>query len=207
MGQAAFDEKAPKAPDDSACGPLDLGVGRRREAAEADRTVWLRCVRAVEHDRVEMKVEIESIPKSLDEGHAPAFVGCTAVSKPSSVTQRREHAAHEQLQHLRGQLRVVSQFVTQSDRQRENPLPHGDLREYAVHEERSRVGHATPAARRAETSPLTRKPDEPIMTTPGAPYAHEAVRENAAFEITAELALDERGNATTAALGVSEKGP
>ena len=45
------------------------------------------------------------------------------------------------------------------------------------------------------------------MSAPGAPYAHEAVGKNPTLEIAAELALDERGNATIAALSLGEKGP
>lgn len=44
------------------------------------------------------------------------------------------------------------------------------------------------------------------MSAFAATHSQEAVGENAALEITAELALDERGNATTAALSVGEKG-
>jgi hypothetical protein len=71
---------------------------------------------------------------------------------------------------------------------------------------RRRVGHPPAAARRAEAASLAREGDEAITATVVAVHAEEAVREDAAVEVGAELALDEPGYRRARLACTTEKG-
>jgi hypothetical protein len=61
---------------------LDLGVGGWRETAEAYRPTLLILVHAIEHDRVEVKIEIQRVTEALDKSHTAAIVASEPVSVP-----------------------------------------------------------------------------------------------------------------------------
>ena len=82
----------------------------------------------------------------------------------------------------------------------------GHFGQDAVHPVRRGVGHAPAAAGRAEATPLAGKGDEAIEAAFVAVKPQEAVGEDPAFEVRAELALDEAGHRAIAFAGPREEG-
>ncbi len=70
-------------------------------------------------------------------------------------------------------------------------MPHGYGRDDMVDEERGSLGHAPPTTARAEAAPFAGERNEAIDAALGAGKTHEAVSENAALEVAAQLTLDE----------------
>jgi hypothetical protein len=70
-------------------------------------------------------------------------------------------------------------------------LPNGHFGQNTVDERSGGVGHPPPAARWTESASLAREGDEPIVSARVAMDAQESVSEHAAFEIGANLSLDE----------------
>jgi hypothetical protein len=71
--------------------------------------------------------------------------------------------------------------------------------------ERSRVGHAPPAAGRAESPALAAERDETLVRAGGAAHTHEAMGENSALEVARELAGDEGRYLTAGILRMREE--
>lgn len=76
-------------------------------------------------------------------------------------------------------------------RQREHPLPDGDLGDHVVGEVGGRLGHASPAARGAEPAVLAREGDHPVVAASSTPNARGALGQDPAVEEVSELLLDE----------------
>jgi hypothetical protein len=109
------------------------------------------------------------------------------------------------LQHVGGEMRVVSEPVAERNRQRQDPLPDGSDGKNVIDEKRRRLCHAAPAAGRADSAPLTAKRDNAVAATLCALETDEAVRENSSLQIRAQLAFDEGGHSAADRFGAREK--
>ncbi len=146
-----------------------------------------------------------SASKAPVEGHGAALgAGDTPVGS-GPAAQGREDGAHEDPEDLLHQGRVVGEPVAKPSRQREDPLPDGDLGEDPVHQVRGRVGHAAAAAGGAEAAAFAREGDQAIEPARIAVYAHESVGEDAAVQEGPELALDEARDGALAFLRAGEE--
>ena len=81
---------------------------------------------------------------------------------------------------VRQELGVEGGASADVERERQNPLAHGNGREDAIDEVRGRVRHSTTGAARAKAARLARKRDEEIVAARVAVGAREAVIEDAA---------------------------
>ena len=100
-------------------------VGGRIGLNEGRRTICVAAVHPVQHQTVQVDVQVGSGSEALDQrdGAAVAFVG----AQPGIVQQMaRDYALHH-LQHRCDQLGLRGQQHAQRDRQRQHPLPEKDL--------------------------------------------------------------------------------
>jgi hypothetical protein len=151
-------------------------------------------------------VHVEGVSEALHEGDGPALASGDAPLHPRPTPERAEDRAHEDAQDGAREWGVVGEAVAQREGQREHPLPHRDLGQDPVHQVRGRVGHAPPAARRAEAAALAGERDDPVESALVAVHADEALGEDAAAEESPELALDEAGHRALAGLRAGEEG-
>ena len=99
--------------------------------------------------------------------------------------------AVQDARHRPTQVVAPGQQVPQPVRERQHPLPHGDIRQHVVHQVRGAFGHPAAAATRTEAAPLARERDEPLGPAGVAPEPGEPAREEAAAQERAELGVDE----------------
>ena len=170
---------------------------------EAGRPVARDLVDSVERQGVEVGIEVRGGgSEALHEGDRTALAAAHSPPLASAAAQRCEQGPQEQVQDLAGEACVVGHAVAERKREREHPLAHGDLGKDAIDEVGGGVGHAPPSAGGAKAA-LAREGDQAVVAALVAVQAEEAMSQHAAFEIGAELALDETGNgmATPASSG------
>ncbi len=189
----------------------DVGIGERRGGLEAWRegAAW-RDEGAVEDKRVEVQVEIERAPKPLCEDHgarAGGELGLTARgglalartrarkslggASECALLQPTEQRARDDAAHGGAQSRAGGEQEADAEGKREHPLAHGRVGQHVVNEVRGGVGHAPAAAGGAEAAAFAGKRYEFVAQAARAVHAREAVGEQAALEVAAQLALDE----------------
>ncbi len=102
---------------------------------------------AVEGECVEVDVEVQRAAETLDRGHG-ANLGKTNAGLEAATQQEAEHRAHEDVPHSPAEIAVEGDLVPQSDRHREHPLPHWNVRQHAIDIDEVRRGrrHPAPAA-------------------------------------------------------------
>ncbi len=199
-------EPARDAPGHPAGHARDLGVVRRPQRVEAHAPFGAAGVDAIEDERVEVEVQIQRVAEALHEGDGAALAAREPPLLSRSAPERGEDRAHEDGEDQARKARVVGEAVAERKGQREHPLAHGHLGQHAVDEMGGRVGHAPAATGGAEAAPLAGKSDEAIVAAGLAAHAHEAVGEDSALEIAAELALDEARHGALALPRAGEEG-
>jgi len=123
---------------------VQLVVGGRTRRDEGRRAIDVAAVHAVQHQAVQVDVQVGRGAEALDQRDraAVAFIGL----ETDSVQQMaRDHALHH-LQHRRDPLGLRGQQHAQRDRQRQHPLPHRYVRNDMVHQVRCRLRHPPRAA-------------------------------------------------------------
>ena len=168
------------------------------------RRVRIRAEDPIEHDHVEMDVEVQA-PKSLYQIDRTALpILDPAAPRPCAVAREDglDRDAGDRRQHVGLEGGQSAQLV----RQRQNILPHRHIGQNPVHDGGRRIGRAPARATVAHRSRLTRERNEQIMTARVAPGARETFREDTTFEVGSELRLDVAGQAAVVVLaGMREK--
>jgi hypothetical protein len=170
----------------------DFFVRRRRQGPEPERPLGAFEEDAVEEQRVEMDVQVQPAPEPLDDRHRARSPSADASAAPALTLEAKQHADRHP-EHRARQPVIPRQHVPQPIRQAQHPLAHRDSRQYPVDQPGRALGHASPAATRAEASPLARERHQPLERALGALQAREAVRQDPAGQKVSELLLDERG--------------
>ncbi len=106
----------------------------------------------------------------------------------------RKDRTQEGAQDLARELRIPGAATAERIRKREDPLPDRYLGQDPIDEVRRGVGHATTAAGGAKSAALAREGDEAIVAACVAVDPQEAVGEQHALEVRADLAFDEAGD-------------
>jgi hypothetical protein len=150
----------------------------------------------VEDEGMEVDVEVEPAAEALDDGERASvairdavLAGLAAIEVQERPDKDTEDGAAEAV--------VPGEQIAQPVGQAEDPLPHGDAGQHAVHEAGGALGHAPAAAARTEAAPLAGKGNQPLLGTGVATQAGEAVGQDAAGEELAELLLHELRQAGT----------
>jgi hypothetical protein len=129
--------------------------------------------------------------------------------EPAGGQARASHALRKM--RISVSIRIVSQVITQPLGNRQHPLTDRQSRKNVVGQMGGGFDHSPGVASGADTTALARIHEvgnEKIVTALGASSAGKAMRENAAFEIPAELAFDMgwTGSALAAVAGEFEPG-
>ena len=158
---------------------------------EAQGPARPRRVDTVEHERVEVDVQVEGIPETLHERDRSALSTRDAPMFPRTAPERSEDRMHEDCEDGARELGVIGQAIAESEGEREHPLADGDHREDAIDQVRRRICHAAPTARWTESAALARERDHAVETAAVAVNAQKAMRQHATAKEGPELALDE----------------
>ena len=202
-------EQSPEAARHAARNPCDFGVVGRCKRDEAHRAgAWIRVVHTVEHERVEVQIQVQGVPEALHEADRPALEPPLAPADPGAraAAKSGEHRAQKHAEHVARELAVVGQPVAQLERKRQHPLAHRDLGQHLVDQVCGGLGHAPPPAGGTEPSTLAGERHEPFVPAVRAAHAQEAVAREPAFQIGAKLALDEARDGPVAFARVREEG-
>jgi hypothetical protein len=183
---------------------VQLLVGGRTRFGEDRPAMGVAAVHPVQHQAVQVDVEIGGRAQALDQrdGTALAFV-----TLQRRVVQQMplDHALHH-LQHRRDQLGLCGQQHAQLNGQRQHPLPHRRVRDDGGHQVRRRLRHPACSARRAEAAPLATEGQQLVVAAFAAAQPQEAVGQDAAFEEGVECFGDEsRQRGPGAALEVGDE--
>jgi hypothetical protein len=121
-----------------------LVVGGRTRLDEGWCAIGAAPVHAVQHQAVQVDVQVGGRAKTLDQRHgtAVAFVG---FELGSAQQVAHDYALHH-LQHRGDQFGLRGQQHAQGDRQRQHPLPHGHVRDDVVHQVSGSLRHPARAA-------------------------------------------------------------
>ena len=143
---------------------------------------------------MKVDVEVERAAEALDKGDCArarrerSFAACAA-------TQVSEDHAQGNVERARDEQRVAGEKEARPARQGQDPLTHRHVRNHPVHEMSRGIVHPSGGAGRAEATPLARKRDQQLVAALGAAHPRKTMREDAAGEVTLELAHDEPGQA------------
>jgi hypothetical protein len=191
--------------DDRVQQRVQFVVGGRTGFDEHRHAFGAAPVHPVQHQAMQVDVEVGRRPKTLDQrdGAAVGFVGL----EPSLAEQMaRDHAVHH-LQHGRHQLGLCGQQQAQRDRQRQHPLAHRHTGDDVVHQVRRGLRHAPGTARGAKARALAAEGQQLVVAAVAAAQAQEAVGQDAAFQEGVELVLDElRQVGAGSVFGLGEEG-
>ena len=108
-------------------------------------------------------------------------------------TQLLFHHPQEHAQSSALEIGIAVQEIAQALGHRQHPLPHRQSRQDMIGEMCRRRDHAPGVARWTHAAPLARERDQEVVAALPAAGAGEAMGEDAAFQITAELTLDVGG--------------
>ena len=149
---------------------------------------------AVQHERVDVDVQIEAPAKPLDHGHrAPTTIRDAVVARAGA--QEAEHGADEHGDDPAAHVVIPRQLVPQAVRQTQHPLPHGHVGEHVIEQVGGALGHPAAAATRTHRAAFTGKRDQPVEAAVAAAKPREPAGEPATPQKVPELLLDEAGQA------------
>ena len=172
---------------------LDTGDGGLGQAGRVKpETLLFRAEHAVDDAAVEVQVGIERGSETVDKRHRTEPRPARRVR--TAEAQRRFDLGQENPQHRIDQAGVTMKELAQPLRQREHPLPHRHLGVHMIHQVRGRLGHAPGAARGTDPAALAGEGDQKVMPAARAARPGEAVGQNAAGQVLAELPLDVGGD-------------
>jgi hypothetical protein len=197
--QAAALEEAEHAALQRALEAEDVVGVEMGRLVEGDAAVVALGEDAVEDDDVEVEVGIEGGAERCRKETAPSWAspGADGLARRSVVRITAEQDA----QHVAGQARVVGQERADPFRQGEDPLADGQRRQDMVRQVRGHLHHAACIAGGADATPFAGEGDEALGGARVAADAGEAVGENAAAEVGAEVVLDPLRYAVAVGIG------
>lgn len=143
----------------------------------------------IDRDDMEVKVGVHQRAKAVDEDDRAD--ACRAVALRQALPQSLFDGAQKAVQHGALQFGVI-EVVAQPFREREHPLPHRQGGKDVIDQMGGGFDHAPSGARRADASALAGVGDDEIVAAVGAAGTGKAVGEDAAVEVAAEFAFDER---------------
>jgi hypothetical protein len=120
--------------------------------------------------------------------------------------QQSADGAQEDAEHGGGEGGVAGQEGTQAFRQGEDPLSHGQRGQDGVAEVGGDLDHSPGVAGGTDRAPLAGEGDQALGAAIVAAGAGEAVREDAAAQVGAEVFLDPPGNRVGEGVGVRRVG-
>jgi len=202
----AAQEEAEHAATQRLLKPLDVPGSRVARLVEVNGTVGVRGEEAIEDDEVEVEVEVgvEGGAEAVKEGD-----GAELGVRRSIVTESQEERAdrpQQDAEHGSGERRVPGQERTPPLRQREDPLANGQRRQDLVAEMGGDLHHAAGVTGGADPTALAGKGDQTLGAAVSATGAGEAVGQDAAAQIGAEVVLGPAGDCVAAEIVAGGQG-
>ncbi len=151
-------------------------------------------VGAVQREGVKVDVQVECRAEALDEGDGATLLRPNTPLPSRTPAKLREQRSDEGPEHGARESCVVGTPVPERAGKGEHPLPDRHFWEYAVHQVRRRVRHASSATGRTEPPALARERDQAIVSAILTMQAEKAMSQDAAAEESAQLLLDEAGS-------------
>ena len=149
---------------------------------------------AVQHECVDVDVQIERPAEPLKDGHrTPTTIG--HIVQLCTTTQPPQHRTHEDGDDRATQVVIPRQPVAQAIRQTQDPLPHGHVGKHVVHEMCGALGHSGASATRTEAAALARKGDQPIQAAGRTAKPCKPASQRPAAQEVPKLVLNEPGQA------------
>jgi hypothetical protein len=153
---------------------------------------------AVEHERVEVNVQLQSTAKALDHGHRAslAVLGATRTRGPRVEGEQRPgmHAQHRAAQRV-----IPGEAVAQAIRERQPPLADRYPRQHRVDKRGGAFGHPPSSTARTEPASLTGEGHETLERAVRAPQPREPVAQYGTGEELSKLLLYEAREAVSVA--------
>ena len=144
----------------------------------------------VQHERVNVHVQIQGRAEALDDGHRTAAT-IHHTSPMGLATQPAEHGPQLDRDHGPAERVVPRQQVTKTRRQGQHPLANGYVWKHVIDQVRGPIRHASPPTTRAEPAALAGERDQPIEMAIRASESREPSRQAPARQEVAKLLLDE----------------
>jgi hypothetical protein len=145
---------------------------------------------AVEHERVEVHVQVQRATEALNH-HDGAAAAVLDASVAGPITQDATHAANQDARNGPAEIVIPRQTVPQSVREAQHPLPDRHIRKHAIDQMSGAFRHAAATTARAERTAFARERHEPIESAAGAAEAREATGQPSASKEITECLLDE----------------
>lgn len=161
--------------------------GRGRDGLKNGNAVG-HAIDTIEHQTVQMNIEIGGGAKALDEGDRPGL--SLGMGQAGLVNHKGGEDPVNDLQHGREQVRLTGKQMLQGDGKGHHPLTHGHMRDDPFHQMGRGLGHASGATRRAKPAPFAREGHQLLMGAVPTAQAQKPMRENAAFQKRLELVFD-----------------
>jgi hypothetical protein len=146
----------------------------------------------IDHERVDVHVQVQRAAEPLDDDHRPAAAIRDAVP-PRALAQKPKHGTHVHGHHRPTEIVIPGEQVPQAVRDAQDPLPHRHVGKHVIDEMSRTLRHPSAAAAGTESPSLTREGHEPIVPAPVAVKAGESGRQAPAGQEVAELLLDKSG--------------
>jgi hypothetical protein len=143
----------------------------------------------VQHERVQMNVQVQRPTEALDNHHGAAATIVDAVTT-RAAPEEPEHRTDGRAADRAAQVVIPRQQVPQPMRQAQDPLPHGHIGKDVIDQMRRSLRHASAATPRTEPAAFAREGDQSIQPAGGAPKAGAAAGETAAPQEVTKLLLD-----------------
>ena len=145
---------------------------------------------AVEHERVEVNIQLQPTAKALDHRHR---AGLPVLGAPHTRGPRveAEQRAGMHAQHRAAQRVIPGEAVAQAIRKRQHPLTDRYPRQHGVDKRGGAFGHPPSSTTRTEAASLTGEGHETLERAVCAPQPREPVAQYATGKKLAKLLLDE----------------
>jgi hypothetical protein len=144
---------------------------------------------AVEHQGVDVDVQIERPPESLDDRDG-ASARLLQAGGARVVPQQAEDGFKKDGGDLAAPVVVPREPVPQPVRETQHPLPDRDVREDVIHQMRGAFGHAAATAARTQCPPFARERHEPVEAAVAATKPREPARQEPAPEEVPKRPID-----------------
>jgi hypothetical protein len=162
-----------------------------RGLSELDSTGFERLEHPVEDAAMVVQVAIERSTETVDEAHRPEAGPCRGPW--TAFPQMGLDDPQEDMQHGGDRLWLPFQIPAQPLGHRQHPLAHRQRREDVIDQVGVGLGHASGIARGADATPLAGEGHQEIVAALGTAGAGEAVGQDAALQVAAQLALHVAG--------------
>ncbi len=145
---------------------------------------------AIEHERVEVHVQVQRATEALNHDYGAASAAFDALV-PGPLAEHAEDRPHQPGGHGATQVVIPGQQIPQVVRQAEHPVAYGHVRQDVIDQVRRALGHTSSATARAEPTAFAGEGDQPVESTAGAVEPCETAGQPAAAEEVAKGLLDE----------------